>query len=87
MPLDGAVVGAYPDPGLDATHATAQLTRLVASQYVDKTSGDVDRLMTHFSKELLFYADATVGGLSVGWAAGKTAYESFLPPAGSGAVS
>jgi hypothetical protein len=60
---------------------------MVASQYVDKTSGDVDRLMTHFSKELVFYADATVGGLSVGWAAAKKAYESFLPPAGSGAVS
>lgn len=62
-----SVVGAFPDPGLDASHATPELTRMVTSLFRDKTARDVDRLMTHFSKELLFYNDGTLGARVSGW--------------------
>jgi len=83
----GAAVGAYPDPGLDTGHATPAVARLVTALYRDKTTRDVDLLMTHFSKNLLVYSDATVGDRFEGWATMKTAFTSFLTHGGPTSVS
>ena len=83
----GSAVGAYPDPGLDTSHATPEVARLVTALYRDKTARDIDLLMTHFSQDQLVYSDATVGVRFEGWAAMKTFFTSFLPRGKTAAVS
>ena len=86
-PGSGHVVRGYPNPGLDTGHATPQLARLIIPYFQDKTARDVDKLLTHFSRERLSYTDATVGASFRSWAQLRGFYESVLPSAGPDAIS
>jgi ketosteroid isomerase-like protein len=60
-PQVARAAAAAPDPVLDASNATPEVTRLLLSFFRDKVSRNVDRFMAHFSPELVFYTDATAG--------------------------
>src|ERR1700736_1829150 len=68
-----------PDPPVDATHATPLLARRVNSLFRDKTARDVDRFMSHFSRNPLYYTDATLGWYISGWAALDAVFAQYMP--------
>jgi ketosteroid isomerase-like protein len=78
---------AYPDPVLDGSHATRELTSLITSYLRDKTSLDVDRMMAHFNRDTTFYTDATIGFVTSGWTALRTAFAQLMATWGAGALS
>jgi hypothetical protein len=68
-----------PDPPQDVTHATPLLVRRVNSLFRDKTARDVDSFMSHFSKNALYYTDATLGWYVPSWAALKAIFAQYMP--------
>jgi hypothetical protein len=79
--------GAYPNPALDSSHATRELTSLITSYLRDKSTRDADLMMTHFDRDTLFYGDATVGSVTAGWTTLRNFFAQFMPTWGAGAVS
>ena len=68
-----------PDPPQDVTHATPLLVQRVNSLFRDKTARDVDRFMSHFSQNPLYYTDATLGWYIPSWAALKAIFAQYMP--------
>jgi hypothetical protein len=82
-PAHAAVTSAppvpLPDPPLDATHATPLLVQRVNRLFRDKTARDVDRFMSHFSQNPLYYTDATLGWYVPSWAGLDAIFEQYMP--------
>jgi hypothetical protein len=68
-----------PDPPQDVTHATPLLVRRVNNLFRDKTARDVDRFMSHFSQNALYYTDATLGWYVPSWAAVNAIFAQYMP--------
>jgi hypothetical protein len=77
--VPSAPFGRLPDPPQDVTHATPLLVQQVNSLFRDKTARDVDRFMSHFSQNPLYYTDATLGWYVPGWAALKAVFAQYMP--------
>jgi hypothetical protein len=68
-----------PNPALDDSHATPRVTRLVTSLFRDKTSRSVDGTMAHFSRNPMFYTDATLGWYMPTWEALRAVFAQYMP--------
>ena len=68
-----------PDPPQDVTHATPLLVQRVNSLFRDKTARDVERFMSHFSQNPLYYTDATLGWYVPRWAALQATFAQYMP--------
>ena len=68
-----------PDPPQDVTHATPLLVQRVNSLFRDKTARDVDRFMSHFSRNPLYYTDATLGWYVPSWASLEAIFAQYMP--------
>lgn len=68
-----------PDPPQDVTHATPLLVQRVNELFRDKTARDVDGFMSHFSRNPLYYTDATLGWYVPGWAALRAVFAQYMP--------
>jgi hypothetical protein len=68
-----------PDAVLDGSHATARVTQLVTSLFRDKTSRSVDATMAHFSRNPMFYTDATLGWYMPTWEALRAVFAQYMP--------
>lgn len=81
-PLATAAAGtepSVPNPALDASHATPRLTQLITSLSRDKTSRSVDATMAHFSRNPMFYTDATLGWYMPSWEALRAVFAQYMP--------
>ena len=67
-----------PDPPQDVTHATPLLVQRVNNLFRDKTARDVDGL-SHFSRNTLYYTDATLGWYVPSWAALQAVFAQYMP--------
>ena len=68
-----------PDPPQDVTHATPLLVQRVNSLFRDKTARDVDGFMSHFSRNPLYYTDATLGWYIPTWTALQAIFAQYMP--------
>ncbi|MGW6276555.1 nuclear transport factor 2 family protein [Kribbella sp. NPDC055071] len=68
-----------PNPPQDVTHATPLLVKRVNDLFRDKTARDVDRFMSHFSADALYYTDATLGWYIPSWAALHAIFAQYMP--------
>ena len=68
-----------PDPPQDVTHATPLLVQRVNSLFRDKTARDVDGFISHFSRNPLYYTDATLGWYVPGRAALQAVFAQYMP--------
>jgi hypothetical protein len=68
-----------PDPPQDTLHATPLLVQRVNALFRDKTARDVDGLMSHFSRNQLYYTDATLGWYIPSWAALRAVFAQYMP--------
>ena len=68
-----------PDPPQDVTHATPLLVQRVNSLFRDKSARDVDGFMSHFSRNPLYYTDATLGWYIPSWAALQAIFARYMP--------
>ncbi|WP_210582739.1 nuclear transport factor 2 family protein [Streptomyces sp. GESEQ-4] len=64
---------------VDVSRATPWLADFFASYFEAKSGTDVDRLMTHFSRESIVYTDATVGWAFPNWQSLYDLFASLLP--------
>jgi hypothetical protein len=77
-PATAAAVAPVPDPSLDDSHATAEVSRLVTGMYRDKTSRSADRTMTHFAHNPVFYTDAILGSYASDWDVMKATFAQYM---------
>ena len=68
-----------PDPPQDVTHATPLLVRQVNSLFRDKTARDVERFISHFSRNPLYYTDATLGWYVPSRAVLQASFAQYMP--------
>ena len=68
-----------PDPPQDVTHATPLLVQRVNNLFRDKTARDVERFMSHFSRNPLYYTDATLGWYVPSWATLQATFAQYMP--------
>jgi hypothetical protein len=68
-----------PDPPQDVGHATPLLVQRVNNLFRDKTARDVDGFMSHFSRNSLYYTDATLGWYVPGWSALQAVFAQYMP--------
>jgi hypothetical protein len=68
-----------PDPAQDVTHATPLLVQRVNALFRDKTARDLDGFLSHFSRNPMYYTDATLGWYVPSWTALQTIFKQYMP--------
>jgi hypothetical protein len=68
-----------PDPPQDVTHATPLLVQRVNNLFRDKTARDVNGFIAHFSRNPMYYTDATLGWYVPSRAALQATFAQYMP--------
>ena len=66
------------DTSVDTSHATRQVSHLLADYFTDKSRPSVDGTMSHFAPDSLAYGDATLGVL-YDWPGLETVFTDAMP--------